>query len=155
MSGERMVVMSHEQRDWHAAQRMHAREMLKLTNNVAAAELWRECAERHDAVVVGFDVAEPPDESPGDVIEAYADGAIVLDDGITTYHPLRACTFLAAERDRLRDAASPAAPDQRFAQIRDLLFRVGGAYRGREKAGLVAAAYDIASTAAAERGDDG
>lgn len=48
------------------------------------------------------------DVSPGDVIAAYADGSIVLDDGITTYHPLRACAFLAAESDRQKRRAEAA-----------------------------------------------
>lgn len=36
-----------------------------------------------------------PDESPGDVIAAYADGTIILDDGITTWNPRRAEEFMA------------------------------------------------------------
>jgi hypothetical protein len=36
------------------------------------------------------------DTSPGDVIAAYADGQIVLDDGITTTSYQRACAFLHA-----------------------------------------------------------
>jgi hypothetical protein len=36
-----------------------------------------------------------PDDSPGDVIAAEADGTIFLDDGITTWNPLRALAFLA------------------------------------------------------------
>lgn len=36
-----------------------------------------------------------PDDSPGDVIAAEADGTIVLDDAITTWNPLRALAFLA------------------------------------------------------------
>lgn len=35
-----------------------------------------------------------PDSSPGDVIAAYRDGTIVLDDGITTYNPERARRFI-------------------------------------------------------------
>jgi hypothetical protein len=35
-----------------------------------------------------------PDFSPGDVISAEKDGTIVLDDGITTWNPTRACEFL-------------------------------------------------------------
>lgn len=49
-----------------------------------------------------------PDDSPGDVIHAEKDGTITLDDGITTWNPLRALahTFadverLTAERDKL------------------------------------------------------
>ena len=38
----------------------------------------------------------PPDLSPGDVIAAWKDGSIALDDGITTWNPLRALDFLAA-----------------------------------------------------------
>jgi hypothetical protein len=37
-----------------------------------------------------------PDNSPGDVIAAYADGTIVLDDSVTTWNPLRALAFVAA-----------------------------------------------------------
>jgi hypothetical protein len=36
-----------------------------------------------------------PDWSAGDVIAAYEDGTIVLDDGITTWNPERATQFLA------------------------------------------------------------
>jgi hypothetical protein len=36
-----------------------------------------------------------PDDSPGDVIAASFDGTIFLDDGITTWNPLRALAFLA------------------------------------------------------------
>ena len=42
------------------------------------------------------------DDSPGDVIAAYPDGTIVLDDGITTWAPQRALTFLQAEVNRLQ-----------------------------------------------------
>jgi hypothetical protein len=38
-----------------------------------------------------------PDESPGDVIAAYPDGTIILDDGITTWNPRRAAKFLAEQ----------------------------------------------------------
>jgi phosphohistidine swiveling domain-containing protein/DNA-directed RNA polymerase subunit M/transcription elongation factor TFIIS len=38
--------------------------------------------------------AQAPDVSPGDVIAAYPDGTIVLDDGITTFNPARAKQFL-------------------------------------------------------------
>lgn len=36
-----------------------------------------------------------PDESPGDVIAADADGTIILDDSLTTWNPVRAAAFLA------------------------------------------------------------
>ena len=42
------------------------------------------------------------DDSPGDVIAAYPDGTIVLDDGITTWAPQRALAFLQAEVNRLQ-----------------------------------------------------
>ncbi len=35
-----------------------------------------------------------PDDSPGDVITAYADGTILLDDGIITWNPLRALEWI-------------------------------------------------------------
>ncbi len=35
-----------------------------------------------------------PDDSPGDVITAYADGSILLDDGILTWNPLRALEWI-------------------------------------------------------------
>jgi hypothetical protein len=40
-----------------------------------------------------------PDESPGDVIHALSDGTIVLDDGITTWNPLRALTWIERRRE--------------------------------------------------------
>ena len=43
-----------------------------------------------------------PDESPGDVIHAEADGTITLDDGITTWNPLRALEWFAGEAVRHR-----------------------------------------------------
>ena len=43
---------------------------------------------------------ERPDESPGDVIAAESDGTIILDDGITTWNPLRAARFFCDEVDR-------------------------------------------------------
>jgi hypothetical protein len=36
-----------------------------------------------------------PDDSPGDVIHATRDGTIVLDDGVTTWNPLRALAWYA------------------------------------------------------------
>jgi hypothetical protein len=44
-----------------------------------------------------------PDVSPGDVIAAEPDGTIVLDDGITTWNPARACAFLLADDQKERD----------------------------------------------------
>jgi hypothetical protein len=35
-----------------------------------------------------------PDDSPGDVIAAYPDGTIIMDDGVTTWNPLRALDFV-------------------------------------------------------------
>jgi hypothetical protein len=50
-----------------------------------------------------------PDWSPGDVIAAYPDGRIVLDDGVTTYNPERAADFLKlADRSRLERTRSMA-----------------------------------------------
>src|SRR5262252_2884329 len=49
-----------------------------------------------------------PDWSPGDVIAAYPDGTIVLDDGITTWNLERAQKFLAASR-----VAEPRLPEPR------------------------------------------
>jgi hypothetical protein len=50
------------------------------------------------------------DTSPGDVIAAYADGQIVLDDGITTTSYQRACAFLhaalTAERQRSEELSA-------------------------------------------------
>jgi hypothetical protein len=58
-----------------------------------------------------------PDWSPGDVIAADADGAVVLDDGITTHNPERAKAFLAAQPSKHRhfafncpDCAAPIPP---------------------------------------------
>jgi hypothetical protein len=42
------------------------------------------------------------DFSPGDVVHWYADGTIVLDDGVTTYNPLRALAACQRELDRAR-----------------------------------------------------
>jgi hypothetical protein len=40
-----------------------------------------------------------PDDSPGDVILAYSDGTIILDDGVTTWNPLRALVWSEAQRE--------------------------------------------------------
>lgn len=42
-------------------------------------------------------INEQNDWTPGDVIAAYEDGTIVLDDGITTWNIERAREFLARE----------------------------------------------------------
>lgn len=41
------------------------------------------------------------DTSPGDVIAAFGNGTVVLDDGVTTISFERACAWLAADRARL------------------------------------------------------
>lgn len=47
-------------------------------------------------------MSESWDWSPGDVIHAYEDGTIVLDDSITTYNPARAVDyFLRRAQKRL------------------------------------------------------
>ena len=52
---------------------------------------------------------EPYDYSVGDVIAAYPDGTIILDDGITTYNPDRAQQF-AAEHGWSQDRSIPEEP---------------------------------------------
>ena len=47
-----------------------------------------------------------PDDSPGDVIAAYSDGTIVLDDGITTWNPLRALVWIERRREENAERAS-------------------------------------------------
>lgn len=46
--------------------------------------------------------AMPYDWTPGDVIHAESDGTIVLDDGITTYNPIRAAQWTAESAARAR-----------------------------------------------------
>lgn len=62
-------------------------------------------------VSVGQPVSQPVDDvSPGNVIAAYPDGTIVLDDGITTYNMQRAQEFAAQHgwsRDPNQQIASP------------------------------------------------
>jgi hypothetical protein len=55
-----------------------------------------------------------PDSSPGDVIFAYTDGTIILDDGITTYNPHKAYDFFVANGDEQK-----AQEVAEFAQTRD------------------------------------
>lgn len=43
----------------------------------------------------------PHDVSPGDVIAAWEDGTIMLDDGVTTYNPLRALRFFVRRSEEL------------------------------------------------------
>jgi hypothetical protein len=68
-----------EYRDWVGIPRGEY-ERLRL----AVAALAREASE----------TGHIPDYSPGDVIAAYEDGTIVLDDGLTTWNPERAKKFL-------------------------------------------------------------
>ena len=46
-----------------------------------------------------------PDGSPGHAIDADADGTIVLDDGITTWNPLRALAWAMGQVEQLRENA--------------------------------------------------
>jgi hypothetical protein len=46
-----------------------------------------------------------PDDSPGDVIHAYSDGTIILDDGITTWNPLRALEWIERRREENAERA--------------------------------------------------
>lgn len=57
-----------------------------------------------------------PDDSPGDVIAWDADGSITLDDGVTTWNPLRA--LAAAEKERERDCQ--VLRDNHATEIRNL-----------------------------------
>jgi hypothetical protein len=71
---------------------------------------WQQVADAAETVTNDQAVAEKiatavmasfaPDVSPGDVISAEPDGTIVLDDGITTWNPARACSFLLAQLER-------------------------------------------------------
>lgn len=67
-----------------------------------------------------------PDESPGDVIAWEPDGSIVLDDGVTTWNPLRALARAYKERaiqehrqnaEHLRTAALAAGLDAAVEQF--------------------------------------
>ncbi len=51
-----------------------------------------------------------PDDSPGDVISANMDGTIVLDDGITTWNPLRALAWFKTKVAGKRVLAQIADP---------------------------------------------
>lgn len=66
-------------------------EAHKAVNTLQAA--LRE-AQAENARWLAWSNGDYPDDSPGDVIAAEADGTIVLDDGITTWNPLRALAFL-------------------------------------------------------------
>lgn len=62
----------------------------------------------------GWKVAEEWDISPGDVIAAYPDGTVVLDDGITTFNPASAYQFFMAQNDReSAEAVASAHPEVR------------------------------------------
>lgn len=66
----------------------------------------RERAERAEAdnrLWLEWSGGRYPDTSPGDVIDADVDGTIILDDGIVTWNPLRALTFLAERAKQARD----------------------------------------------------
>jgi hypothetical protein len=51
-----------------------------------------------------------PDWSPGDVIAAYSDGTIVLDDGLTTWNPERANDFLQKTNGAATRCNGPEQP---------------------------------------------
>jgi hypothetical protein len=53
--------------------------------------------ERLQAKVERLSGGKIPDTSPGYVIASYPDGTIVLDDGITTWNPERACKYLTQQ----------------------------------------------------------
>ncbi len=54
-----------------------------------------------------------PDSSPGDVIAAYDDGTIILDDGITTWNPERAEAFVTAGGKYQPRPASEETPEEK------------------------------------------
>lgn len=59
-----------------------------------------------------------PDDSPGDVISAEFDGTIILDDGITTWNPLRALAFYHQQIEQLTKALRLAIGDMLEAEAK-------------------------------------
>jgi hypothetical protein len=56
-------------------------------------------AEQENAKWLAWSGGSYPDDSPGDVIHATSDGMIVLDDGITTWNPIRALDWIERRRE--------------------------------------------------------
>jgi hypothetical protein len=67
-----------------------------------------EAAEREQARWLAWSNGQYPDDSPGDVIHALSDGTITLDDGITTWNPLRALAWIERRREDNAERASRA-----------------------------------------------
>ena len=73
-----------------------------------------------------------PDDSTGDVIAAYNDGTIVLDDSLTTWNPLRALKFICADRESLRTRLAEAERERDAAEAK-------GVRMGLERARMILA----------------
>jgi hypothetical protein len=54
-----------------------------------------------------------PDDSPGGVVHAESDGTIVLDDGVTTWNPLRALDWFARRHDSTIGGSDACTTSQR------------------------------------------
>lgn len=67
--------------------------VVELANRTDLIQALERTVARHDAAEARMPI---PDESPGDVIAAYEDGTIVLDDSLTTWNPRRAFCFVQA-----------------------------------------------------------
>lgn len=81
-------------------------------------------AERENQRWLVWSGGQYPDESPGDVIAAMSDGTITLDDGITTWNPLRALRWMALK------SALAARLAQADKVISDLLCSLAELYEG-------------------------
>ena len=84
-------------------------------------------AEREVGKWLAWSNGQQPDDSTGDVIAAYDDGTIILDDSITTWNPLRALKFMRSARD-----AAEAEHDRYAAEAR-------GVIMGLERARMILA----------------
>ena len=83
---------------------------------VRAAVRRAEAAERELRLWLAWSNDQRPDHSPGDVIAAELDGTIILDDGITTWNPLRSGEFFNARA---------VAAEARVAELETALSHVG------------------------------
>jgi hypothetical protein len=93
-----------------------------------------------------------PDDSPGDVISAEADGTVILDDSVTTWNPLRALEWYA---DRLEavEKKLEASSEAKEAALAELSTVASQLKEARESKRLKVAASLAASEEASTKRD--
>jgi len=80
-----------------AAEEMTDQEIIQSLRSMLRA------AGERESLWLDWAAGRYPDDSPGDVIAAEPDGTITLDDGITTWNPIRAAAFFQSGIARIVD----------------------------------------------------